>query len=927
MIPRLRPTSFRELFPNNHPEEIRKKRLAPLIGVMLAVALSIVPVAKVLADSQKVAPTPSSIATVQSSYGRLPLSFEANHGQWDPSVQFVTRGSGHQLFLRPSDAVLALATGSTRGNKRQEDLHPRQFTTSPAPATQSVVRMRFDGANPQAEIVGLEKLPGIVNYFIGEDSSKWRTYIPTYQKVEYQDVYPGIDLVYYGNQGQLEYDFIVAPGADPKQITLAFEGVETIDVDQQGDLVLTLQETTDTVAGHAATLRIHKPVVYQQDQSGHKHLLAGNYVLLAAEPSAPRSAVIATHPSETAHVAFQVASYDVNQPLIIDPVLSWATYLGGSDVDSGSAIAVDQAGNAYVTGDTRTPGAGFPGTAGGLIQNTFGGGEYDVFIAKLNAAGTALVYSTYLGGSGMDRGFGIAVDGEGQAYVTGYTDTPGSGFPGTAGSLIQHTFGGGVGSDAFVAKLNATGTALLYATYLGGSSDDNGYGIAVDGEGQAYVTGYTDTPGSGFPGTAGSLIQSAFSGGAHDAFVVKLNMDGTALVYATYLGGSGTEAGLGIAVDHIGQAYVTGVTSSPGSGFPGTAGSLIQNSSSGDWDAFVAKINVSGTALVYATYLGGSGEDQGSAIAVDQAGQAYVTGAIARPGFSFPATAGSLIQSTFGGASSDAFVAKLNVAGTALVYATYLGGSGGDWGHGITVDHAGNAYVAGHTGTPGSGFPGTAGSVIQSTSGGGSDAFVAKLNPAGTALVYSTYLGGSEEDSSQGIAVDNVGNAYVIGSTRTTGSGFPGTSGSLIQSTFSGSTDAFVAKITSNTPFAAFKPQAEIDWRQRRSDSFQVRASFTLNQSSNGIHPLTEAVTVQVGSFATTIPAGSFKLKKGRYVFEGIINGVKLEAVFRSMMLGNDYEFTVEGKGAEFSKTEDVVTVGLTIGDDSGSQTITAIIK
>ena len=392
--------------------------------------------------------------------------------------------------------------------------------------------------------------------------------------------------------------------------------------------------------------------MYQLDEHGGKHLLAGSYVLQAAEASPPRSASVVLHRSETPQVAFQVASYDTTKPLIIDPVLSWATYLGGSDQDQSSGIAVDQGGNAYVTGNTISP--DFPGTAGSPIQSTFGGG-LDAFVTKLNAAGTALVYSTYLGGSGgFDQGFGIAVDHDGNAYVTGATDTPGSGFPGTAGSSIQSTFGGR--ADAFVTKLNATGTALVYSTYLGGSGNDLGQGIAVDQGGNTYVTGETLSP--GFPGTAGSLIQNTFDG--QDAFVTKLNAAGTALVYSTYLGGSvGGSAGHGIAVDQAGNAYVTGFTG--GTGFPGTAGSPIQSTFGGGLDAFVTKLNAAGTALVYSTYLGGSGGfDQGFGIAVDHDGNAYVTGATDTPGSGFPGTAGSLIQSTFGGGNDDGFVAKIS---------------------------------------------------------------------------------------------------------------------------------------------------------------------------------------------------------------------------------------------------------------------------
>jgi hypothetical protein len=665
--------------------------------------------------------------------------------------------------------------------------------------------MTFDGANPQAKVVGLNKLPGIVNYFIGGDPSKWRTNIPTYQKVEYKNVYPGIDLVYYGNHGQLEYDFIVAPGADPTRITMAFEGAEQIEVDEEGDLVLTVsQSSMDATGGDAPTLRLQKPVVYQRDEHGEKQRLAGTYVLLASETSAPRPASSvpeesgALHISSlTPHVAFQVASYDPTKPLIIDPVLSWATYLGGSDSEEGFGIAVDQAGNAYVTGRTSTPGSGFPGTPGSPIQSTYAGGDADAFVTKLNAGGTALVYSTYLGGSDSDVGIGIAVDLAGNAFVTGVTKTPGSGFPGTATSPIQSTLGGG--SDAFVTKLNAAGTALVYSTYLGGSgTDELGRGIAVDQAGNAYVTGLTNTSAPGFPETAGSPIQSTYGGGDYDAFVTKLNAAGTALVYSTYLGGSGTDQATRIAVDLVGNAYVTGGTDTPGSGFPGTATSPIQSTFAGGSDAFVTKLNAGGTALVYSTYLGGSGGEAGTGIAVDQAGNAYVTGFTATPGSGFPGTATSPIQSTFAG-GGDAFVTKLNAAGTALVYSTYLGGNGEDFAEGVAVDGAGQAHVTGWTTTHGSGFPGTATSPIQSTFAGGfDDAFVTKLNAAGTALVYSTCIGGSGEDQAHGVAVDQAGNAYVIGITNTPGSGFPGTAGSPIQSTLGGSGDAFVAKITTN---------------------------------------------------------------------------------------------------------------------------------
>ena len=518
-----------------------------LMSIACLIALSLIPGTTSWADSVQsdTVPTPS-MATLQSSYGKLPLSFEANHGQWDPAVQFVTRGRGHTLFLTPSEAVLTLRTGEAEAEERAGDFTQRRLLSTPPAGWQSIVRMRFEEADSQAEMAGLEPLPGIVNYFIGDDPSKWRTNIPTYQKVEYKNLYDGIDLVYYGNQGQLEYDLIVAPGADPSQIMLAFDGAERITVDEQGDLVLTLaQSSTETAEGAVPTLRLHKPVVYQRDQQGEKHLLASAYVLRTAESAAHPT--VALHPQEIQQVVFQVASYDTSQPLIIDPVLSWATYLGGSDYGEGMAIAVDTAGNAYMTGWTRTPGSGFPGAADSPIQSTYGGGNDDAFVTKLNATGTTLVYSTYLGSSGPDEGRQIVVDTGGNAYVTGITGS--SNFPGTGSSPMQNTLSGI--SDAFVTKLSTAGTALVYSTYLGGSGRDGGVGIAVDAAGNAYVTG--DTESSDFPRAAGSPIQNAHGGGILDAFVAKLNAAGTALLYSTYLGGNGTDVGIEIALDSEGQ--------------------------------------------------------------------------------------------------------------------------------------------------------------------------------------------------------------------------------------------------------------------------------------------------------------------------------------------------------------------------------------
>jgi hypothetical protein len=466
-----------------------------------------------------------------------------------------------------------------------------------------------------------------------------------------------------------------------------------------------------------------------------------------------------------------VAGYDASRPLVIDPVLSYSTYLGGSDDDSGNGIAVDADGNAYVVGDTMS--VDFP-TANPL-QPGFGGSNQNAFVAKLSADGSALVYATYLGGSGREEGHGIAADAEGNAYVAG--ETASADFP-TAKPLQPALMGR---SNAFVAKLSADGSALVYATYLGGSGTDEGDGIAVDADGNAYVAGMTSS--LNFP-TTPAAFQTLHGSGPRNGFVTKLTADGSALVYATYLGGSGRDEADAIAVDADGNAYVAGETSSLD--FPTTPGAFQTTYSGGMSKAFVTKLNADGSGLIYSTYLGGSGEEEinGPGLAVDAAGNAYLTGITNSTDFP---TANAL-QRAYGGGASDAFVAKLNADGSELIYSTYFGGSGTDEGVAIAVDASGNAYLTGNTTSLD--FP-TA-NPLQPANAGLTNAFVAKLTADGSALVYSTYLGGSYFDEGHGLAVDGDGNAYVTG--KTSSPDFP--TANPLQRTNAGCYDAFVAKIT-----------------------------------------------------------------------------------------------------------------------------------
>jgi beta-propeller repeat-containing protein len=665
--------------------------------------------------------TPETRSRVREAYGKLPLSFEVNQGQTASQVKFLSRGNRYQLFLTSNEATLVL-------NK------------AAAEQRSDVLKIKLMDANLEPQVTGEGELTGKSNYLVGNDSRQWRTNIANYTKVKYDDVYPGIDMVYYGNGHQLEYDFIVAAGGDPSMIKLSVEGASKMRLDERGDLLLSIG---------GSEIRQHKPFIYQE-VNGVKKEVAGQYVLCGKQ-----------------QVAFKVAEYDKSIALVIDPVLSYSTYLGGSGADVARGIAVDRFGKAYVTGQTTS--LNFP-TRAGAFQTTFAG-SLDVFVTKLNETGSALVYSTYLGGLGFDAGQSIDVDADGNAYVAGNTTS--SDFPSTAGAF-QPVFGGG-GQDAFVTKLNATGSALVYSTFLGGLDVDGSLGISVGRLGNVYVTGSTES--NNFPTTAGA-VQPIF-GGIQDAFVTKFNETGSALVYSTFLGGSGADTGVSI-TRRFGIAYVTGSTNS--SNFPTTAGA-VQPTFGGLQDAFVTKLNETGTTFAYSTYLGGTGGDAGQGIAVGRFGNVYVTGTTSSS--TFPTTAGAF-QTTRGGLS-DAFVTKLNETGSALVYSTFLGGSGADSGQGI-VARFGEVYLTGSTLS--SNFPVTAGA-IQATISGGQDAFVTKLNETGSALVFSTYLGGTDADAGHSIDVIS-GNAYVAGNTSSLN--FPTTTRAF-QKTNAGGSEAFVTKI------------------------------------------------------------------------------------------------------------------------------------
>ncbi|HEV2418706.1 MAG TPA: SBBP repeat-containing protein [Terriglobia bacterium] len=724
------------------------------MGIALtALALAAVNVASATAapvpalPASKTAAAKAESTQLRTQYDKVPLSFEPNRGQADRTVKFLAHGPRYTLFLTGGTAVLAPASCAS-----QEE------------TGRCWVKMQLLGANPSPAARALQPLPGVSNYFVGSDPHKWRTEIPHFGRVSFQDVYRGISLAYYGNPQHLEYDFEIAPHAAASLIRLKFNGAA-------GPLPLRASPNGDLQVGlPGGSLVLLKPVAYQLID-GERRLVASQYAI-----------------DGEGKVSVKLGRYDHSKELIIDPALVYSTYLGGSGADAISAIAVDGSGNAYVTGGTGS--TNFPTSTPEQKSLT---GASNAFITELKPDGTGLVFSTYVGGTGYDKGTGIALDPSGNIYVAGYTSS--ANFPTTSG-VFQKSYQGGGNSEAFVLELKAGGATLGYATYLGGSNGDFAYGIAVDSGGNAYLTGSTQS--SNFP--VANPLQKSLAGGS-DAFVTKLDPQGAKLIYSTFLGGSNADAGQAIAIDSAGEAFVTGFTLS--ADFP--TQSPLQGAGGGG-DAFVTKLNAAGSALLYSTYLGGSGEDRGLAIAVDGAGDAFVAGSTQSP--VFPTTQGAFQTQPGGG--TDAFVAEVNPAGSQLIYSTLLGGSGNDQANGIALDPAGNAYVAGSTSSPN--FPTV--SPSQASLGEGacastcSNAFVAVVKPGGTGLIYSTYLGGNGPDYGQAITADSSSNAYVAGTTAS--STFPATGG-VFQGTYAGSGtsgNGFITKISpANVAALALNPQ------------------------------------------------------------------------------------------------------------------------
>jgi hypothetical protein len=719
------------------------------------------------------ASTPQGSGTrVIDSYGKLPLSFEANQGQADSHVKFMSRGSGYSLVLTSTEAVFRLRTS---------DFGLRNEAPEARPAlTSSTLRMKLIAANPTCHIEGLDQQPGRANYFIGSDPAKWHTNIPTYTKVKYRNVYAGIDLAYYGNERQLEYDFIVAPGADFRAITLGFEGADRIQVDGNGDLLL------DTAAGE---IRQKKPFIYQE-VNGVRHTIAGRYALGESKGQKEEGIgeELITHPASL--ITFEVGDYDPTKPLIIDPVLVYSTYLGGSGPDRGLGISVDMQGNAYVTGETSSP-------------DFVGGGSPDpssnIFVVKIDPTGNALVYSAVIGGRFTDRGSAIAVDSQGNAYVAG--ETTSSDFPTVPPpppcDLCPPP--SAIPSNGFVLKLDADGSTLEVSRTAGGSGDDRFNAVALGPDGSIYVAGETDSP--EIPTLPNFPSPSSNSRHIWVGMFVDSN---EGQLYK--IGGDGEDRALGLAVDSFGNVYVAGETSSRD--FPQVGGGTPDPGAfPGDPCEMVAmKLNPTLSTLIYSRVIGGNtgtGISRALAVAVGPGGVAYLTGETSAP--DFPVTPGAIGYAAIPSDPCSIPVVKLNADGS-IGYAALIGGhtgSGISRGFGILgrddgrvpmVDQSYIPMIVGETtardfAQVGGGTPDPGGYPTDPY-----NIFAMKLNPTLSTLIYSRVIGGNTGTGisrANGVALDSAGDAYLTG--ETTAIDFP--TASFDHTYNGGPTDAFVLKL------------------------------------------------------------------------------------------------------------------------------------
>jgi Beta-propeller repeat/Abnormal spindle-like microcephaly-assoc'd, ASPM-SPD-2-Hydin len=770
-------------------------------------------------------------AGANTNYGKLAPIFEANQGQADPQVKYLFRGRGYTAFLTSGSMVLSLRPTNVVPIPPTDNL---PTASNGASASNTTIQFRLSGAAKSPVVIGEDRKPGKVNYFIGNDPTKWRTNVPTYTKVRYKSVYPGIDLVYYGNSRQLECDFAVSPGANPNRIQFEITGAGEIRVDAAGNLLL----KTDS-----GELHFESPVVYQES-NGQRVVVGGGYVV-----------------NDPTHVSFHLALYDPARPLVIDPVLVYSTYLGGNGTDQPAGIAVDSTGSVYVAGSTDS--ADFPLATLGSLPT----GVDHVFVVKLDPTGSDLVYADYIGGSNQDFGYALALDSADNVYVTGSTAS--ADFPMV--NPFQGTYPGS--SNGFLTKISPDGSSLLYSTYFGGNGSDLPSSVAIGPAGEMVIAGYTSS--TNLPvANAYQPSVSANLGGMYGSygFLTKFSPDGSSLAYSTYFGGNsnlplncgGTPCWippasfiLGMVLDPAGAAYVTGTTNTYN--FPVTQGAYQTTDSTQQGSAtvgFVSKFNVSGS-LQYSTYFfDPSGViTELEALAVDGSGSVYVTGLTIGNG-TFPITSTSICDpSVYGFGCNYAFVTKFDAAGATLLYSTYLGPNNDAVPQAIVLDGNNDAYILA---LAGGGLFSTVNGIESFSSG--NDVLLVEIDPTASTQLFATYLGGSgnEQPAPAGMVLDATGNLYITGLTDS--SDFPVTQ-SAFQSVLGGNTDAFILKMgAASAPAVALSP-ASLQYASQAVGSSSQSQTVLLRDM--GSSPLSISSITTIGDFAetdscqTSVPAAS----------------------------------------------------------------------
>lgn len=811
----------------------------------------------------------NNIAKNFTNKAQIPISFEENLGQADKEVKFISHGIDYNLLLTSSKAFLLT--------------NSKEFDS---------LEIEFLAANSDTQLIGKNKLAAKTNYLLGDNENNWQKSINNYKAVTYKELYPGIDLVFYGKANNLEYDLVVSPKVDPSLVKLRFQELNnshqtSIEIDKQGDLLIKTK---------SGLVRQHKPFVYQEIE-GRQIAVNGSYK---------------KHDDNT--IGFSLAEYNQDFPLVIDPEISFSTYLGGQLTDQASAIAVDKEGNSYIVGTTSSN--NFPLVK--PLQATSGGGPLDIFIAKLSADGSSLIYTTYLGGSSIDQAFDIAIDSSNNVYITGLTIS--SNFP--TKSALQAQKGGGV-FDAFVTKINASGSELVYSTYLGGSDDDQGFSLAVNEQGNVFITGSTAS--RNFPGVTEGVLN-----GITDGFVTELNRQGTAVIYSRFLGGNDEDEASSIAIDQQDNAYVTGDTFSPN--FPVKDG--VQANLAGEQDAFITKLNLSGD-VVYSSYLGGTGNDSAIDIVVDLEGNAYITGSTASSNFPIK----DALQMTNAG-GGDAFITKIAANGKEVVFSTYLGGTLTDNASSIALDPVGNVYVSGTTFS--TNFPML--KPVQDKNKGSNDVFLTKINAFGNSLLYSTYLGGAGQEDSLGITVDTSGTTYLAGTSISTD--FPVVN--ALQSASAGTADAFITKIlepigppipdfsliitpSTQNIFAGSATSFTVNSRSTNDFNRPINLSVNITPSTNNLTSSFAETTIIAGQSTTltinidaNTPVGSFTVNIiGRS--DDLVRTTRAILMVQRPAPNPDFSITVNPSQIDVNRRQ-TATVNINVnrtGNFSGNITIT----